>query len=113
MSSRKSSFKQHYLLLSTAASAREAKQIAGVLIRKRLCACVNIIPNIHSVFTWKNKIDQVKESLLIIKTDRRKLKEVERTIRAHHSYEVPEIIGWPISWGHKPYLDWLSKSLGK
>ena len=100
-----------YFLVSTAASAREAKKIARILVQKRLCACVNIIPNIYSVFTWKNKIDQVKESLLMIKTDQGKLKEVERAICAHHSYEVPEMIGWPIGWGHKPYLDWLSDSL--
>ena len=100
------------LLVSIAASAREAKKIARILVQKRLCACVSIIPNVHSVFIWKNKVNQAKESLLMIKTDQGKLKEVERTIRAHHSYEVPEMIGWPIRWGHKPYLDWLSHSLG-
>ena len=100
-----------YLLLSTVASASEAEKIADTLVRKKLCACVNMVPNVRSVFIWKGKIDHAKELLLVIKTERGKLKEVERAIRKHHSYEVPEIIGWPISWGHQPYLDWLSNSL--
>ena len=56
-------------------------------------------------------MDQARELLLVIKTDLRHLKEVEKTIRQHHTYEVPEIIGWPIAWGHAPYLKWLKDSL--
>jgi len=111
LSSKKSLSRHPYLLLSTASSSREAKTIANVLIRKKLCACVNIVPGLSSVFTWKNKVDQAKEWLLIIKTNQGKIKEVERLIRKYHSYEVPEMIGWPITWGHKPYLDWISDSV--
>ena len=100
-----------FLLLSTIDSQKKAKKIATILVQKKLAACVNIIPKIHSLFKWHGAVDEAYELLLVIKTDFRHLKKVEQTIRKHHSYEVPEIIGWPITWGHKPYLAWLSNSL--
>ena len=36
---------------------------------------------------------------------------LEKLIREVHSYKVPEMIGFPITWGHKPYLKWLDDSL--
>ncbi len=100
-----------YLLLSTTNSRKNAEKIAGVLIREKLAACVNIIPNVSSIFRWRGKIDQAQELLLVIKTDSRFLKKIEKTIRKHHPYEIPEMIGWPITWGHKPYLKWLMDSV--
>ena len=100
-----------YLLLSTVGSYREATKIADILIRGRLAACVNIIPKVDSVFRWRGAVDHARESLIMIKTDLRNLKRVERAIRKHHSYEVPEMIAWPIKWGHQPYLKWLFDSV--
>jgi len=100
-----------YLLFSTVGSQKNAEKIANILIRKELAACVNIIPKVHSFFKWRGAVDKAHELLLVIKTDFYHLKKVERTIRKYHSYEVPEIIGWPIAYGHKPYLTWLSSSL--
>ena len=100
-----------YLLLSTVGSYKEAKKIAHALVRNRLAACVNIIPEVNSVFRWQGTVDQARESLLVIKTELRSLKQVERAIREHHSYEVPEMVAWPIKWGHQPYLKWLFDSV--
>ena len=100
-----------YLLFSTVGSYRKAKKIADILVRGRLAACVNIIPKVDSVFRWQGAVDQAVESLLMIKTELRNLKRVERAIRKHHTYEVPEMVAWPIEWGHKPYLRWLFGSV--
>ncbi|MBI3999705.1 MAG: divalent-cation tolerance protein CutA [Candidatus Omnitrophica bacterium] len=100
-----------YLLFSTVSSKKEAQKIASVLIHQKLAACVNMIPNVHSFFRWQGAIDHAAELLLIIKTNERHLKQVEKAIRKYHSYQVPEIIGWPITWGHKPYLAWISDSV--
>ena len=109
--SRSASPAKPYLLLSTVPSLKEAKLIADALISKRLAACVNIIPEVHSFFRWKAAVDQTQELLLVIKTDKRFLKRLEKIIRKHHSYDVPEMIGWPIVWGHKPYMNWLRDSI--
>lgn len=100
-----------YLLLSTVGSHKEAKKVADVLVGSRLAACVNIIPKVRSVFRWQGAVDRANEVLLVIKTNRQNLKRVERTIRKYHSYQVPEMIAWPIAWCHAPYLKWLMGSL--
>ncbi len=100
-----------YLLFSTTASQKEAQKIAQLLVKKRLAACVNIVPNVVSFFRWKGNIDRAKEFLLVIKTDTRRLKQLERTLVQAHSYSVPELIGMPIVRGHKPYLEWLSEAV--
>ncbi|MBI4372258.1 MAG: divalent-cation tolerance protein CutA [Candidatus Omnitrophica bacterium] len=100
-----------YLVFSTVGSPKEGKKIASVLVREKLAACVNVIPGVFSVFKWRGKMDHARELLLIVKTDVRHLKKIEQTIRKHHSYQVPEIIGWPLAWGHQPYLDWLRDSV--
>ena len=111
MVSRSSSRKKPYLVLSTVPSLKEAKIIAEVLISKRLAACVNIIPEVQSLFRWQGAVDQAKELLLVIKTEARLLKPLEKAIRKHHRYDIPEIVALPIAWGSKPYLNWLRDSL--
>jgi len=103
--------KTPYLLFSTASNLNEAEKIAKMLVHRKLAACVNIVPNLKSYFRWRGKLDQAKELLLIIKTDKRRLKNVETAIHKLHSYATPEIIGWQINWGSKPYLNWLSESV--
>ena len=80
-------------------------------MQDRLAACVNIVSDVDSIFRWRGKIDKACEQLLIIKTDERCLQKLRTRICSLHSYEVPEIIGWPIKWGHKQYLSWLSDSV--
>ncbi len=100
-----------YLLFSTVPSRKEAQKLAKLLVQKRLAACVNIIPGVISFFRWKGKIDRADEYLLVMKTEARKLKELERMLVRNHSYSVPELIASPIVWGHRPYLKWLSESV--
>ena len=113
MPSSRSRSPKPYCLLSTIDSSKTATKIARRLVQKGLAACVNVVPNVNSVFRWKGALDQARELLLIIKTDSRHLKQIEQALRKHHPYQVPEMIGWPIVWGHKAYLQWLSDSVSK
>jgi periplasmic divalent cation tolerance protein len=65
----------------------------------------------ESVYRWQGQIERQSEILLIVKTTRGKFAELEREVRALHSYETPEIVAIPIVTGSQPYLDWLSESL--
>lgn len=87
---------------------KEAKKIAKELVKKKLAACVNILP-IRSVYRWKGKIVEDKEAALIVKTKASLFKEIEKEVRKLCSYEVPCILMNRIEKGHKPYLDWLEK----
>lgn len=91
----------------------EAQSIAQPLIEEKLAACVSIIPAIKSMYIWQGKFCQEQESLLLIKTNRASLSDLEKRIKALHSYTVPEILALPIDQGHKPYLEWLDEATAK
>ncbi len=99
------------IILTTVSSKKEAELIGSKLIDKELAACVNIIPNIKSIYRWEGKINKDSEYLLIIKTVKRAEEDVFENIRKLHSYNTPEIISIPITGGEKSYLNWLSKSV--
>ena len=99
------------VVLMTAANGEEAARLADLLIGAHLAACVQILPEMESVYRWQGKIERQAEILLIAKTARSRFDELEREVRALHSYETPEIIALPIVAGSGPYLDWLHASL--
>ena len=99
------------IILTTVSSKKEAELIGSKLIDKELAACVNIIPNIKSIYYWEGKINKDSEYLLIIKTVKRAEEDIFENIRKLHSYDTPEMITIPITGGEKSYLNWLSKSV--
>ncbi|HDI74928.1 MAG TPA: divalent-cation tolerance protein CutA [Thermoprotei archaeon] len=95
----------------TTSSKEEASKIAHYLVEKGLAACVNIVENISSIYVWKEKIEESKEYLLVIKTRIDYFEKLIKAIKEKHSYEIPEIIALPIIAGNKEYIKWLNKSL--
>lgn len=91
----------------TAANGEEAARLAEMLVGARLAACVQILPEIESVYRWKGQVERQREVLLIAKTTASKFEELEREVRAIHSYETPEIVALTIVAGSAPYLQWL------
>ena len=99
------------LVLTTAGTESEARRIAEMLVERRLAACVNIVPRIHSVYRWQGKVESAEEYLLIAKTTRDKETEVQGAIRESHSYELPECISIAIEGGSAQYLKWITDSV--
>ena len=98
---------QRLLVLSTVGDAEAAEQIARDVVGKGLAACVNIIPEIRSIYSWKGKIESDAERLLVMKTTSERFEALRAAIVGRHPYEVPEVIAVPIERGHTPYLEWL------
>jgi len=98
------------VVVMTAATSEEATRIAELLVNKKLAACVQILPDLQSVYVWKGEVQREKEVLLLAKAIRANFAELEREVRAIHSYETPEIIALPIAAGSEPYLKWLMSS---
>ncbi len=98
----------YVIILTMCASKKEARDIAGALLARRLAACANIIDLVESKFWWKGRMDSAKETLLILKTKKDNFVKIEKAINRLHSYEVPEIIALPIAAGNKNYLKWIS-----
>ena len=98
------------VVFMTAASGEEAARLADMLVGANLAACVQILPGIESVYRWEGKIERQSEVLLLAKTKKWKFEELEREVRALHSYDTPEIIAVPVTAGSAPYLAWLMQS---
>ena len=106
-----SSMSDPIVVFMTAANGEEAARLADMLVGAHLAACVQILPEMESVYRWQGKIERQSEVLLLAKTTTSKLEELEREVRALHSYEAPEIIAVPVTAGSAPYLQWLNENL--
>ncbi len=98
------------VVLITAASREEAGRIARRLVEDRLAACVNILPQVQSLFIWEQKLSQEDEVLLVVKSRRARFEQLAAAVKQLHSYSVPEIIALPIVVGSTDYLRWVSES---
>ena len=99
------------LVLSTCGSEKEALKLAETLVAERLCACVNIVPGLQSIYRWGGQVERSGEHLLLIKTSSELLSVLETRMAELHSYDTPEIIAVPINAGSEKYLRWLAASL--
>jgi len=101
------------LVLTTCGSAEEAEGLAAQLVSAREAACVNRIGNVTSTYRWQGEIHNDQEILLLIKTTEDRLTDVERTIRARSSYELPEFVAVRVDTGSAAYLDWLTGAVAE
>jgi periplasmic divalent cation tolerance protein len=99
------------ILLTTCGSVEEARHIAHALIERHLAACVNIVPQVESVYRWKDKIETSTEWLLIVKTTSGASENLRHALKEMHTYELPECIELAIEDGSAAYLDWIGQSV--
>ena|ERR1700727_1988906 len=99
------------IVLSTAGSEEEARKIAQHLVDRRLAACVNIVPQIESIYRWDGQVESSREWLLLIKTTAERFAAVRAAIQELHSYDLPECIALAIEDGSSGYLQWLENSV--
>lgn len=98
------------VVLTTTSTLNEAETLAGKLVESRLAACVQILPQITSVYVWDGSTQRESEFLLLIKTLPEKWDELKEFVSANHSYDVPEIIALDAK-ATEPYLAWLNAEL--
>jgi periplasmic divalent cation tolerance protein len=101
------------VVLMTAPNREEAGRIAEMLVDGGLAACVQILPEIESVYRWKGETQHEQEVLLLAKTTRARFDDLASRVNAMHSYETPEIIALPIADAPEAYLKWLVGSLSE
>jgi len=96
------------VIYTTIDDVKTARRIAHTLTEEQIVACVNIIPDIESVYRWKGKIKETMEVILIAKTVDENVKKAIERIKQLHTYEVPAIVVLPIVGGLKDYLDYIN-----
>ena len=100
----------HIVVLITAPSMDAAKEISALLLERQLAACINIIPQVLSIYIWEGEIHEDAEFLLIVKTRQEVFaNQLISAVKTIHPYDVPEIIALPIIAGEKDYLGWIDE----
>jgi periplasmic divalent cation tolerance protein len=101
---------KYIVVLVTCPTKEEGERIAESIVLEKLAACVNIVPQVSSIYFWEDKLESSQEALLVIKTKSSLYSDLERRIKEMHSYKVPEIVAIPIQQGYKDYLKWVDES---
>lgn len=95
------------IILTTYPDAELAQQAARTLVDRRLAACVNLLPEMTSVYRWEGNIESGQELQLMIKTRCSLFSEVRDFILEYHPYDLPEILCIPVLAGSEDYLNWI------
>jgi periplasmic divalent cation tolerance protein len=98
------------IALTTLPAAADAHTFARTLVEERLAACVNILPEMSSIYRWEGKVEQETERQMVMKTSRARVGALLARVRELHSYDVPEFIVIPIIEGSDSYLTWVTES---
>jgi periplasmic divalent cation tolerance protein len=101
------------IAITTVGSIEEGRKLARVLVERRLAACVNLVPNLTSIYRWHGAVEEAAEVLLLMKTTEEQLPALKAALLELHSYEVPEFLALEVESGSQPYLGWLRGSVGE
>jgi periplasmic divalent cation tolerance protein len=96
-------------VLTNLPDSESAFNLARELVRRRVAACVNVLPAAASFYRWQGKPEEASEHPVLVKTTQDRYADLEAAIRELHPYEVPEIIAWPVTAGLPAYLAWVEQ----
>lgn len=96
------------VVTTTVDSAEAAESLAKGVIEARLGACVQIVP-IRSVYRWDGEVRVDAEWQCVVKTSTIRVDDLVAHIKAHHTYDVPEVVVTPVTGGNDDYLAWVSE----
>lgn len=99
------------LLYVTTPSKEEAVQLSQALLKKKLIACANILPQMTSLYHWQGQMETSQECVLLLKTKESYSSKIEVYLREHHSYETPCVLEIPVQRVSPGYLSWLCQEL--
>lgn len=100
------------IVLTTFPADGDADQLARLLISERLAACVNVLPPMRSIYTWKGAVESAAERQIVIKTVAARVHDLEDRLKELHPYEVPEFVVLSIAEGSAAYLAWIADNVG-
>lgn len=101
------------ILYVTTENRIEARHIGEMLVKQKLCACVNILDGMESMYWWDGKVQSDSKCVLLIKTTAAAVQAVTDAVIEHHSYDVPCVISLPLfaEEGNPEYLQWIQQSV--
>ena len=97
------------VIVTSVGTEEQALDVAHALVRSRRAACVNILPNVHSIYRWKGRVCDDGEMLLLIKTRASQFEAVRETIQRVNTYELPEVLGYRVDKASPGFAAWIEK----
>jgi len=98
---------------TTYPSVVEAERAGRSLVERRLCACVNILPGMVSLYWWQGSIERGDEAVMIIKTRASLAEAVRAAVKEMHSYTTPAVLVLPIETVDPDYHAWMMAATEK
>lgn len=96
------------LVLTNLPDTASARSLAQAVVSARLAACANILAGCQSIYQWEGRTERAEEIPVLLKTVSSRYLALEAAIRAHHPYEIPEILAFPAESGFAGYLSWVA-----
>ena len=101
---------QQVAIVLTTFGVGQAAVVGKVLVDERLAACVNVLPEMTSIYRWDGAVQQEAEEQMVIKTSTDRLAALEMRLRELHPYELPEFLVFTADAGGEAYLKWVGVS---
>jgi periplasmic divalent cation tolerance protein len=98
------------VVVTSVGTEDQAIDIAHALVRSHHAACVNLMPNVHSIYRWKGRVCDDGEFLLFIKTRAREFEAVRDTIQKMNTYELPEVLAYRVDGASPAFASWIAKA---
>ena len=99
------------MVLVTVPSVEVGRDLARALVDERLAACVNVVPEVTSIYRWQGQREETREALLIVKTGPARYEALERRVLELHPYSVPEVLALSVERGAPRYVQWVQESV--
>ena len=90
----------------------DVRRFASTLVGEGCAACVNILPEVESVYRWQGRVEHARERQLIVKTQKAGVDGLRRRVAELHPYDTPEFLVMPVTDGDPRYLAWLAEATG-
>lgn len=95
------------IILCTFPSGSEWGEVAHTLLHERLCACVNQVREVASIYHWQGEVVSNREVVCMFKSTAERYTELVARLTELHPYDVPEIVRLSVDSVNQAYLDWV------
>ena len=102
------------LVYITCGSIEQAEDIGRQLLDEKISSCINILPQMHSMYLWppqSGQIEKAQEVVLLAKTIESKFAELAKFVTKIHTYDTPCIIALPVAHVSDKYYRWIKGEL--
>ena len=95
------------LVYTTFPDAPTALAVGEALVRARLAACVNVLPDMQSVYAWKGAVEHATEVVAILKSREGLAEALGAALKERHPYETPIILHLPVAGADPDTAAWI------